>query len=343
MTRKLTFIVILALIDILICGSLHAQGDQQTIRARFWEEFERTQQVIDRAGAIIAESRTEKGKILLDLALALQDQAGKMGRNGMYANGMDLTFEAREKAHSAIMASQQADENENLVLRQLEKTDNLIARVREKMPSDVPQMFRAMFDSARKNQRQAWEFFRNRSLRAALKMSRQAEKAIRKLIERFRSEDNEAQRILNHLRQAEQKYEQAQLDISQCGHKEAQRLLDEARDHLEASRRFVADGILKRAENSFKTAHRLMNRAKNLCSDQDIMNEILPQLRNEVERLSEMLVGTDNDKAMRLVESARDHLEDAERLCAAGHVKRCAANIKAAQMSIQKAKKLMEL
>ena len=90
--------------------------------------------------------------------------------------GGKLTIMARELALKAIAIKRRAEgkveENENTVLRQLEKTDQLIEKLRENAQANVPDRLKSAFDTALDNQRRAWELYRERVLRAALKLSR---------------------------------------------------------------------------------------------------------------------------------------------------------------------------
>jgi len=67
---------------------------------------------------------------------------------------------------------------------------------------------------------------------------------------------------------------------------------------------------------------------------------MIMQVRAEIERTAEAIGESGETSAFKLLESARNHLDNAEKLCAAGNTEACAANIKAAQMSVRKAKRI---
>ena len=91
MKKRLLIIIGLTLMGVLVCSVAFAQGSQQQVQNRFQYEFERTEQVINQAKNTIAESNTEKGKALLDMAIQLQNQARTMGQNHMCLQGATTT------------------------------------------------------------------------------------------------------------------------------------------------------------------------------------------------------------------------------------------------------------
>jgi hypothetical protein len=339
MNRKITTTLIIAIGLLATAAGTMAQTSQQ-LRYRFETEFERTQQVINQAKAVIAESRTEKGTALLKFAVELQNKAQEAARLQMFRRGGELTLEAREKARAAIAVCRQAEENENLVQRQLEKTDQLILRTQERIGPDAPRPLRALFDSARENQRRAWEFYRNRELRPALKLSRQAEKSMRRLIERVKAQAGEATRLRSQIRQTEQTLEQTRTRIQECDNEEAARLMIRAEESFRECLELQNNGQLKQAENKLKLVRRIVRQVVEACGDQESLGNVIRRMNMEMEQVSEAITGSGNPEAIRLMNAAREHLRAAERNCEVGDTERCAANIKAAQMSLRKARRL---
>jgi len=343
MKKRLLIIIGLTLMGVLVCSVAFAQGSQQQVQNRFQYEFERTEQVINQAKNTIAESNTEKGKALLDMAIQLQNQARTMGQNHMYLQGATTTLKAREQARSAMTVNRQAEENENLVLRQLERSDNLIAQFQNRMSADAPQMARTLFDTARENQRRAWEFYRNRNLRPALKLSRQAEKSLRGIAERYKARQGDLTRLQNQIKQVEQKMEQVKTMVHECDNEEATGLLVKAKNSFNECLEHAAKGEVKKAENQLRLTRRLLTQTAGLCGDQDALQKFIQQINQEMDRVAEAIQNSGDNRAIKLMQSAREHLREARRLCAGGNSENCAANIKAAQMNLQKAKRLAGL
>lgn len=343
MKRKLMIIIGLTLMGVLVYSNAIAQMNQQQLRNRYQYEYETTEQVISQAGNAIGESKTEKGQALLQLAIQLQNQARIMGQNQNYGLGIETSLKAREQARAAMAVALQADENENLVMRQLERTDNIINQFQNQISSDVAPMTRTMFENARENQRKAWEFYRNRSLRAALKLSRQAEKSIEGMGERFKAEQGDLTRLRAQTKQLEQKMDQVRSMVRDCDNEEAAGLLIKAENNYNESLQHASKGEVKQAENKLQLAHRLLNQIGEMCGDQKALEHKIQQMKQEMDRVAEAIQNSGEAQAIQLMLSAREHLQEAERLCAGGNSENCAANIKAAQMSFQKAKKLAGL
>ncbi len=339
MGKYITFIFL----TVLMAGSAWAQGTGDMARNQYMAEYEKTNQVIERARSVIQQTGTDKGKALLEMAIALQEKARESAQQGYYGMAGKLTMEAREKAHAAIAVALQAEENENLVQRQLEKTDNLIARVRNKIGRNTPEAVERIFDAARENQRKAWEFFRNQRLRPALKMTRQAERMIKGLIEKAQEEKGDLQRLRTQERQLEQRMEQVRERLAECGSDEAAQLIVRAETRIQEANRFAEEGKIGQAENSFKMAQKMTRQAENLCGDQATLEMKINQLRKRLEIVVEAEKGSENGNLEKLINSVQEHLRKATRLCAEGDSEECAANIKAAEMSMIKAEKMLGL
>jgi hypothetical protein len=342
MRKSILFIIALMTLSLLVSS---ASGQIQThLRNRFVTEFERTQQVIEHARSVITASGTDRGAALLKMAITLQKSARENGfDNGRWEIGRRLTLEAREKAKEAIYANQRADENRNLVLNQLERTDELIRRVESHTDQNIPQVGLALFDSARKNQRLAWEFFHKGELRPALKLSRRAEKTIRNLVDRIQEQKGQLQRIQNQMRLLENNYQQARERIEACNIPAAKEALQRAEQAYFKAREFYDQGQLGKAEKQCNLARRLFEKALDLCPRDLDLEDKISRLNNELQRLREIALENDNRNALNLIGVAADHLRKAENFCIEGENDKCAANIRAAEMSLEKARKLLEL
>jgi hypothetical protein len=349
----------------LLGSSALAQTDQNQIRNRFAGELEKTDRVIEQARVAINRSNTAYGseylrvanrqaEELLTRAVALQNEAKALfSPNSTLADlayGGKKSITARELAFKAIAIKKRAEgkveENENTVLRQLEKTERLIEKLRENTPANAPDRLKSAFDSALENQRRAQELYRGRSLRAALKLSRQAEKAVLKLGEHLRSGNTENRRLQNQIMQTEQKMAQIRLEIRECNSDEALRLLSQADEKLKECYQNLSENKNEKARNILRNTQRLSLKAARLCSDTESLTRAANQLKTEIEKHAEQIISSNNETAIKLFESARRHLRDAIESCGSGEDEgggeneTCAASIKAAQMNLRKALKL---
>ena len=338
MKRQLKFLIMPVLIILFLPSMILAQ--QQMMQRRFEQEFGTTNEVINRAREMISVSGIDKGRELLKIAEQIQNQAREMGMNQRFDAGIKWTLEAREKARAAMLVNQQADENENLVQRQLEKTESMLDRLRTSMPRDINNMVESLLNTARENQRRAWEFFHNHQLRPALKLSRQVERAINQLSNRIRAMNQGTDTFANQLGRLEARMNHLQDIVSGCNNEQAGKILTELKEHIATAEKQISRGETEKAENTLRLANRLQNQIMEMCQGVDSQAEQMTRLKVEADRIAAVLEQKENRQARRLLNAALTHLEKAERLCAAGDTEECAANIKAAQISLRKAKGL---
>ena len=325
-------------------------------------EYDRSQQVIERAQNVINEAsqyrQNEMVRIAVGLARTvlnnakdLQDQA----RDGftsdaavVVASCIKRTEMARDKAWRAIniikeardRLNSQTEENENIVQRQLEKTDQLAARLEANMGADSPRRLSEMFDSARDNQRRAWELYYKRQLRPALRLSLQAEKSLNKLTELMKTGQGNGQRLENQLRLLEQQMEQARQMAAECSSPEAAQIMTRLEETYRNCQQLAGENAPGRFEQNMKQARQMYRRLSELCAGGNELQTKIRQMKAELERLRDMAGATDG-VAAELLNSAGEHINAAERLCADNQSDACAGHIKAAQMNLRKAKELL--
>jgi hypothetical protein len=362
MKRKLT--IYFALISTGLFLAVGAQA--QMAQSRFESEYGRTSEIIGRAQTLVNEAKTRlqaesgvnlepvrlaigKAEVLLTAALELQVRARAFGQGHMYLEGIKATVQARERAWQAVAAIRQAgerfvrqgEENENLVLRQLEKTDDLQNRVREEMPEEPGRALAALFDTARDNQLRAWEFYRNQNYRPALRLSRQAERTLLNILERLQGRAGERNRLENQFRQTEQRLEQAEQIARQCQNQAMTPLALRAREQFAEARQSHLAGDTEKAEGYLKAVQQMIRQIVQTCGDAENLKPMIQNVRREAEHISNEIRNSGNNAAIRLFESAMRHLAEAERHCDSGDSEACAANLKAAQMNLQKARQMI--
>jgi len=366
MTKTVVHVFSGFLLILLIASAANAQNNDHTVRAMLQNQFGLTQQVIERAEGAMTEAYNYRHIEIIKIALLKSNEHIQIARNRqqMAKRGLDndspiteiqagliLTKSARESAWRAINIIKQAsgrvlrmtEENENLVLRQLEKTDNLIERISGNISDDIPPRLLNMFDTARDNQRRAWELYRNQQLRPALKLSRQAEKTLQKAIDYFKSGQTEMRRMTNRLNRLEQNLDHARLTVGECNSEKATKFLKQLQEAYKKCLEYANQGNTEGFNQKEKIAERLLRQIKEICKKENNLQPKLRQLNAELDRLTEAISGTGNRGAKNALDSAREYLHEAERFCADGKTDACAANLKAAQISMRKAKKLAGL
>ena len=341
--KKLSKIIIVVLLVGFLAPSLvYSQQSQQTQR-RFEQEFRTTNEVINQARNIISSSGIDRGRKLLKLAEQIQTQARNMGLSRNFANGITLTLNAKEKAKNAAQINRQANENESLVRRQLEKTERLLDRIRSSMLTDAGRKIESLYNTARENQRRAREFYNNYQLRPALKLSRQVENTLKRLIERIKEMNGNLEQLKNQINRLENKIIRVENMMENCGSERAEQTLSEVKNRFENIKRMQNNGEFEGIENRLRTMNQRLNSAIEMCQGTNFQMEQLNRLRSEMDRVASSIRESGNKRAQKLFKTAEKNLQKAERFCLAGDSEACAANVKAAQINLRKAKKLAGL
>jgi uncharacterized phage infection (PIP) family protein YhgE len=177
-------------------------------------------------------------------------------------------------------------------------------------------------------------------LRAALKLSVQAERSLDQVEEKLRENNRQTQRLQSRVTQLEQRMEQIRTRLRECNDDEARSLVEEAAESLRQCYKYLNQGQEEKAENTLQNTRRLLQNAADLCSDQESLERMIRNLNNEMERETERIMNSGNSDAIKLLTSAQNHLAEAERLCAEAESESCAASIKAAQMNFRRAIRL---
>ncbi|MCK4427375.1 MAG: hypothetical protein KAW16_02710 [candidate division Zixibacteria bacterium] len=177
---KLIFLMLLIVAGAILC--LTDQAFAQ-IREEVEKELDRTDRVIERAKEAVAESRNPKAQYLLKLAMDLQGRAKEAFGGERFWLAAKLTLRAREKAFEAIGVTKRSEENENLVLKAIERTDRIIAKAKEKIFLTDNQRAFSLLEVTIRNQQRAKEFYHEHKLKVALKLTLKARESAQKSIE----------------------------------------------------------------------------------------------------------------------------------------------------------------
>lgn len=323
---------------VFVPDSIQAQGGNQ-IQQRLGQEIDATQDIIERAQDVVSVCQNQRGRELLKAAVVLQESARNQASSSPM-NSYTMTRRARNKALEAIKACQEVAGNSNLVELQLEKTERLMEQIREYLGSGSGRIYESVFNTARENQRQAREFFRNRQYLPSLKLSRQAENSLAKLAEQLRTQNGIENRLKNQFRQFEANRDRVFKALDDCDNEQAFQLARQAREAYNDAVDFASEGKWMRAENSFKMARKFLGEANELCAQSGTLERMFRQLQADIEQNSEAIRLSGNDKAEELLREAVRYLEKADGPCREGQSELCAANLRAAQLNLQKAKRL---
>lgn len=142
-------------------------------------EIEKTDRVIEKARDLLDETGAPRGRGGLGMAERLQERARMAFNNNNLRLALGLTRDARDRALSALSGVRRAEDSEAAVERELERTDRALEDARDRMPDG--ELARNRMGQAQVAQNRAWQLFRERRLRAALKVTLEAREGINRL------------------------------------------------------------------------------------------------------------------------------------------------------------------
>ncbi len=328
--------------NLIAVDSVHAQR----CRARVQTELERTTQILENVrDKIVSISNTvtpaqlDRARSLLKIAATVQEEAIKNCRAGHAILAMRLTKEARDKAHAALGSVNTRDENESVVLRRLEKTDELIASAREHADGPPPPEVRARFERALDMQRRAWELYHSGNPLMALKLTREVERAVRDLIKNARIDGRLGKSLERQYENTGNRLADLRAEIADCDNPQSAELLNKAENALREAKELYTNNHLQQARTALRLAGELGHKAQALCGIENRAAKRLETLKRRAVKLEEQAVG--NEQALKLIRAAQSNLVEAEGLIAEGLVRAATGQIKAAEMLLRQARRLL--
>lgn len=312
-------LVIAAILWGVAASSASGQGPDRTA-----DELERTDQVIEKATEAVAESGSKKGEALLQNARRFQEQARDHFRRHRYGQAAQSTQKAREKAFEAIAATRTPEENENAVRRQLERTDEMLQGFREKI-GDMSRG-RGKFSATRwegwlQRQQTAWQYFHERRLRPALKLTLQVRERFTRLAEqarRYRHGPANAEQNLDRLREF---LDRVRGPVTEAGLDKNIEILKRAERRLAQAEEALANGQTSLANEHAKICRELLNRA--LADTERRMNrqevaDLMAQAEKERDQLEGAVIDSGDPELRDLFRRASGELQRARSMADAG-------------------------
>ncbi len=344
MKRLLITIPVFAALILATFATVNAQGPYGRIDARSVEtEIERTQQVIEQAKEKVIVSNSVRARFAFDNAVELQQKAWTSFRRGEQADlrqALMLTKQAREKAKYAYANGMFTEQNEDVVLRQLERVEQMLQRAKDMIGPDANRNLQAIYDSAEDNLKRAWEFYREGRQRPALKLSNQVENTARKLFNAANRRQHRQAGLDRRVENAEESLGRVRSRIAECESETAQSLMEQAELSLKQARQFAGEGQQKAAAQKLQNARRFANQAAKECGGGQNLSTPYEQLVNQADRMAE-LVPPDNEEAQQLLDQVYQQLELAANLIRDEESEAALAALKAARLSLSQLKRLL--
>lgn len=334
-------IVVLALASVLILWSpVLSQGppmSDQTMRLE--RELERTDEALDRIADAVAQANVPLAELALEQAREFQRDAWEAFRESRLLVAAALTKQARERGKVALSLSRQVEQYEGAVVRRLERAAEMLDRVAEVLAEGDRPVLRALYETARTNLERAWEFYRARQYKPALKLADQVEQTAAKLMQAAgleRSGDAAHERR----REAVVDFLAGAADATAgCESADALRNMEQARRMLELSDDLSGRGQSDQALDALKRSREFALRAVRDCQGADQLQRRYERLLAETDRLTEQAEG--NTDAVRMLQQTKEQLRLAREHMENDSPETAAAALQAAYLTLQQARRLL--
>lgn len=318
---------------LLYSGTALGQG-----RPEVQAQLERTDELIENARELISEAGSVSGHTVLEQAVRHQKYAWQSFNRGRWGQALKLTERARDELYRALGNIRPGVNNEGEVERQLERTDIVLEEARDRIGSRTAPVARRALDMATTTQRRAWDLYRERNLRPALRLTLEA----RQMILRRTGDASNAlgNRQLDdatyttRYEQLQQALERVEGRIGDDGNSQAQQHIETARRLLHNARDSYANGERERTDRLLNDARRELERAMrevvaDVRADEitvliETAEDRLDLLRSPVLESGDTQVQTWFDQASESLALARDALKDGRNQRALFHTRNAA-------------------
>jgi len=324
---------------VLYSGILYAQSGEEPDPEKVQEALQMTDQVIDEARSIVMESKSQKARLLLDRALAIQRTAEGNYSSNSLRQSLKLTLEARQLAYQAIALARQEMKAEGTIIRTIEETNERIAKVRDEMIEYDIRGDRAvkLLDEARNMLEKTRLNAQQHRYRLALKLAESARRRALQAeqhVKRIRSMKGMVERKLALLEKLQERAaerlnpmenEQASSQLALVGGQ-----IDQTRQLLHEHRYMAAKLSLENCEKTFRNlirqfpsrnlndpglmleeSYRLLTRAEEMIGSKEVDAErrgFIDEAKRLLTRAGDELAEKRNESALRLINEARNLL-----------------------------------
>jgi uncharacterized membrane-anchored protein YhcB (DUF1043 family) len=332
-------LLIAIVIPLLLFNTAQAQN-----RANLERELDKTDEVIERAREAVSASRNIKAENVLNLAVEYQGQAKGHAAQIRYRQAMDLTLKAREKAYEAIGFTKKDEENENLVIRAIERTDQAISQAKDAVGQTDQKRITSLLEMAIRSQQRAKEFFREHKLKMALKFTLDANETADKIKGMNGNGDKLDQASKKQLQATERLMEKAADKIQESQNQEAMELLEKGQGFLkEAQEQFNQNAYALAIKNA-ERAREMVERALRLV-EEDITPPMVERAMEQNERMirtaQQAIEGNGNSQAADVLEKGLTHQNRAREFYNQGEYKAALAEAKAANRLLNQVMKML--
>ena len=312
-------------------------------------ELDRTDQLIERSQGVVMASGSTAAVDVFNLAVKLQTQAKAEFNTHTPAGYIEcrlLTMSARDKVHLAlrlVAPGQGGGGNElqdGAVQRRLDQAGNNLDRAQDVISESTNSNLGALYQAARNNLDRAWEFYRSKQYRPALKLADQVNMAAEKILSLAGETDAQGEGTFERRESnVSQLVDRAKQMLPDCQSESAAKLVNQAEQNLNLAKDLDAKqqtGALA----ALRTARELALKAVAECRGNGQLEQHYTQLLSRLDRAKEQaaeLTGSVRSSVDKFLSEAQDQLNLARGFLDQNQPIRAQAALQAARLAIQQA------
>jgi hypothetical protein len=256
-----------------------------------------------------------------------------------------LTFMAREQAKKAIGAIQMADQNSNIVRREIERTDDVLSNAQDLIRESQSQKAGSLLEQAVRTQTEGKEFLHGNRLKIALKATLKARETARKATDIAGIKSDRASQLHREIDRTDELIAKAAQRADELGvDGQVHRLLDNAREAQQlAKTQFEVLNYkiaLKQTNKARESAKEALSKMESDLQP-DRIDKMIQQNDHLVENVREMLRENKNAKASEFIDVATDHQRRAKDALANGKDDIAIVEAKAARELAERARDMV--
>ncbi|HMB67905.1 MAG TPA: hypothetical protein VKU85_01295 [bacterium] len=281
---------------------------QAQIRDRLGEQLQTTDDVLDRARDVVAESDSQRAREHLARAAQIQLRAWGEYRAQRGAIAARMTMEARQGALRALDLAREDSGLRSRAVREIEKAKRALDLARESFDGAPGEQTRRLLEEARLQAERARIQLNEQHYEVAIRLAVSAQSLVRQAA--GAGGDVGGDRVRRELERTDNLIERVRSSVHESGDGEAGVLLERGVALQSEAQEAHRNGRLAAAFTMTRQARSLVNRAALLAHgplDDDSVSRALDETERVLDTAAEIVASSSSDVAGKLLERAREH------------------------------------
>ncbi|MFH2054319.1 MAG: hypothetical protein ABIJ61_00035, partial [bacterium] len=338
----LTPIILFLLGLLLVFGNGEAAGQGPPSDDRFRGELEQTDQLIDEAKDLLADTENPKAEQLLGQAVEMQQRAWDAYHDNSHQMLGQYSKLARDLVTQALGLLQRGFENRSFVEQELERTADILDRARDLIAGSDAPLAQTLLEQAADLQERGREFMQQQQLRRALQLSLRARGIANDVLAGASSGERRQHQLEQFNERLRNDYEE--LKLLATDNEAAQLLLDQAVELFQRTQGFIEEERWDQATTLLSQAAGHLRRARKLLTQEDesvTAARALQLAQTRLQRLHERATELNTDAADDLLEEAAEKLQKAQGYQDSGDHHRVLVTVRVVMELLQRAEKIL--